>query len=122
MDISLDALNARLAAFAGAVADRPFGPQPLVYKVGGKTFAMVGETEPIARVTLKCEPVLAEALRQAYPAVIPGYHTNKRHWNTVRLDGDIPAEVFWNMVDASYDLVRASLPRTARAALAAKEA
>ena len=122
MDISLDALNARLAAFAGAVAERPFGPQPLVYKVGGKTFAMVGGTEPIARVTLKCEPVLAEALRQAYPAVIPGYHTNKRHWNTVRLDGDIPAEVFWNMVDASYDLVRASLPRTARAALAAKEA
>ena len=118
MAIDLETLNARLAAMPWAQAERPFGPQPLVYKVGGKMFAMVADTDAGGRVTLKCDPVLAEALRQAYRGVTPGYHTNKRHWNTVSLDGGVPDDVVWNMAQASYEIVLKALPRAVRARLA----
>ncbi len=117
MTIDLNVLNAGLAAMRGVQADRPFGPEPLVYKVGGKVFAMVADTDAGGRVTLKCDPVLAEALREAYPGVTPGYHTNKRHWNTVNIDGSVPDEVLWNMAQASYEIVVRSLPRAIRAGL-----
>ena len=121
MPIDVRALEARLADLPGAVVGFPFGPQPAVYTVAGKTFAMVAERREGVGVTLKSDPVLAEALREAYPAIKPGYHTNKRHWNTVRLDGDIPAELFWNMVQASYELVRAALPKAVRDRLSQQE-
>jgi predicted DNA-binding protein (MmcQ/YjbR family) len=68
-------------------------------------------------VSLKCEPALAEQLRRAHGAVLPGYHLNKRHWNTVVIDGSLPDELIRDMVEDSYDLVVSRLPRARRRAL-----
>jgi predicted DNA-binding protein (MmcQ/YjbR family) len=116
---TLDELHARLAAFPGAGLEHPFGPIPAVYKVGGKMFAIVFSTDEGRRISLKCDPDLAEILRDAYPAVKPGYHANKRHWNTVWLDEPLPDDVLWNMIEASYELVRGRLPKAGRAKLGA---
>jgi predicted DNA-binding protein (MmcQ/YjbR family) len=74
------------------------------------------EREPL-EVSVKCEPELARALRTSYPAIRPGYHLNKRHWNTITLDGSIPDQVVYDMLEDSYDLVVAGLPRAKREAL-----
>ena len=88
-----------------------------VYKVVGKMFALVPlDADPLA-ISLKCEPGQALLLRDVYPAVQPGYHMNKTHWNTVTLDGTIPEPEIWGMIDDSYDLVVAGLSRAQRAAL-----
>jgi predicted DNA-binding protein (MmcQ/YjbR family) len=88
-----------------------------VFKVAGKMFALSRLRERPLRVSLKCEPALAEQLRQAHPAVQPGYHLNKRHWNTVMLDGSLSDEMVRDMVEDSYDLVVSALPRARRDAL-----
>ena len=95
----------------------PFGPNTSVFKVAGKMFALsqLGTT-PLA-VSLKCEPALAEALREAHAAVLPGYHLNKRHWNTVTIDGSLPEQMLEDMIEDSYDLVVSKLPRARRRAL-----
>ncbi|MEZ4706187.1 MAG: MmcQ/YjbR family DNA-binding protein [Caldilineaceae bacterium] len=103
-----------LAGKPGAVEEYPFGPTALVYKVGGKMFALVSEDERPLRVNLKCEPALAIAQREMYDAVLPGYHMNKRHWNTVVLDGSIPADEVRAMMDDSYRLVLKGLGKPAR--------
>lgn len=110
-------LRKRCLAFAGAEETFPFGPATSVFKVGGKMFALSELGAESLRVSLKCEPPLAEALRAAYPAVIPGYHLNKRHWNTVILDGSIPGNVLSDMIEDSYDLVVSKLPKARRVAL-----
>lgn len=101
----------------GAVEDYPFGEGAAVFKVGGRMFALVPlEGEP-ASVSLKCDPDHAVELRTQYRSVRPGYHLNKRHWNTVDLDGSVDdAELRW-MIDHSYELVFAKLPRAVRAQL-----
>ncbi|NIP28657.1 MAG: MmcQ/YjbR family DNA-binding protein [Phycisphaerae bacterium] len=101
----------------GAFEDRPFGPDTAVFKVMGKMFALVGDNEPLA-VNLKCDPDEAVFLRQMYFAVQPGYHMNKRHWNTVTIDGSIPDEEIRQMVDSSYNLVVKGLKKADREALA----
>ena len=111
------ALRTRLAALPGAVLGHPFGPIPDVFKVGGKVFAMLVDAAEGPRLTLKSDPFLAEILREAHPAVRPGYHTDKRHWNTLYLDEPLPEDVLWNMVEASYEIVRKSLTKRAQAAL-----
>ena len=94
-----------------AVEDMPFGPEVLVYKVAGKMFALLAwQDEPLS-INLKCEPNLALSLRQQYASVTAGYHMNKKHWNTVLLDGAIDDELVKDWVRASYDLVYASLPK-----------
>ncbi len=98
----------------GAVAEYPFGPQTRVYKAGGKVFALLGD----ASVSLKCDPVLAEMLRHEYAAITPGYHLNKRHWNTVALDASVPSAKLREMVDDSYALIVASLTKKQREAIA----
>ncbi len=90
----------------------PFGPAAAVFRVMGKMFALLMDEPP--RISLKCEPGVAEALRAAYPAVTPGYHLNKRHWNTVTLDGTIAADEVRDWIDDSYDLVLDALPRRQR--------
>jgi predicted DNA-binding protein (MmcQ/YjbR family) len=80
-------------------------------------FAISGLGERPLRVSLKCEPDLAEQLRFTHPAIKPGYHLNKRHWNTVTLDGSVPDELVESMVEDSYDLVVAGLPRAVRTLL-----
>jgi predicted DNA-binding protein (MmcQ/YjbR family) len=104
---------------AGAVEDYPFGDDVAVFKVAGRVFAICGLTGQPGSVSLKCDPTLAEALRDRYPAVIPGYHLNKRHWNTIELDGTVPADELAELVDHSWELVVARLPRRDRDALGA---
>lgn len=101
----------------GAFEDRPFGPDTAVFKVMGKMFALIGDGEPL-QVNLKCDPDEAIFLRQMYAAVQPGYHMNKRHWNTVTVDGTIPDDELRRMVDTSYNLVVKSLKKADREALA----
>jgi predicted DNA-binding protein (MmcQ/YjbR family) len=85
-----------------------------VMKVGGKMFAIIGEDDDPLTVSLKCEPEIAVVLRAAYDAVQPGYHLNKRHWNTVSLDGSIDERQVLEWVDDSYDLVVEGLPQRIR--------
>ena len=99
----------------------PFGPKTSVFKVAGKMFALSQLDADSLRVSLKCEPELAEALRRAHPAVLPGYHLNKRHWNTVIIDGSLPDETICELIEDSYDLVVGKLPRAGRRALGRRD-
>ena len=101
-------------SFPGSEESFPFGPENSVFKVGGKIFALSRLTTEPLRISLKCEPELAEGLRAPHEAIIPGYHLNKRHWNTVTLDGSLPAQMVTDLLGDSYDLVVASLPRARR--------
>lgn len=105
----------------GAEQDYPFGPSPLVVKVGGKMFALLSEPGDggNAGISLKCDPIIAENLREQHEAVQPGYHLNKMHWNTVILDGSLPAEDIQNMIEHSYDLVYRGLKKDIREQIAA---
>ncbi len=97
-----------------SVEDYPFGPEVSVFKVLGKMFATLSPDQPHPRMNLKCQPEQALALRDIFPAVIPGYHMNKRHWNTVILDGSIPTGEIERMIDHSYTLVVKSLKKPER--------
>lgn len=107
-------LRTYLLSKPGASEEFPFDPVTLVVKVGGKMFALVGIDETPLRLNLKCLPEQAEVLRELYPAIRPGYHMNKRHWNTVVLDGSLPDEDVRGMIDDSYELVLQGLPRARR--------
>lgn len=98
----------------GAVEDYPFGDGAAVFKVGGKMFALTSPPGNPASMNLKCDPTLAKALRQKFAAISPGYHMNKEHWNTVKLDGTVPEAELRKQIDHSYDLVVASLPKSQR--------
>lgn len=112
--MKLKQLAAYLLAKKGTTEETPFGPEALVYKVVGKMFALVAwEADPLT-ISLKCEPGQAMFLRDIYPAVRPGYHMNKTHWNTVTLDGTVPDEEVLAMIDDSYDLVVKGLTRAQR--------
>ena len=104
-------------SFTGAEETFPFGPETSVFKVAGKMFALSALGADSLRISLKCDPGLAEALRGSYAAVIPGYHLNKRHWNTVIIDGSIPDVTVRDMIEDSYDLIMSKLPRARRLAL-----
>jgi predicted DNA-binding protein (MmcQ/YjbR family) len=104
-------------SFTGAEETFPFGPQTSVFKVAGKMFALSQLGAESLRVSVKCEPALAEELREAHAAVIPGYHLNKRHWNTVIIDGSLPEQAIRDMIEDSYDTVVSKLSRGDRRAL-----
>lgn len=112
--MNFEALKRCLLDKPGAVEDFPFDPVTLVIKVGGRMFAFVILDEDPMRMNLKCDPLQAEFLRDLYPAITPGYHMNKRHWNTVLLDGSLPEALIRDMIDASYTLVVQGLPRARR--------
>ncbi|WP_412062548.1 MmcQ/YjbR family DNA-binding protein [Rubrivirga sp. IMCC45206] len=115
----LDAFRDHCLALPGATEDLPFGPDTLVFKVGGKMFALMGLEKEPPFVNLKCDPERAVELRERYANVTPGWHMNKRHWNSVGLRGDVPGETICELADHSYALVVGSLPKAARAAVAA---
>jgi predicted DNA-binding protein (MmcQ/YjbR family) len=98
----------------GAVEDYPFGDGVAVCKVAGKMFALVPLGGEPGSVSLKCDPDRAAWLRRQYAAITAGYHLSKRHWNTVELDGSVPEDELLDLIDHSYELVVASLPRAAR--------
>ena len=111
------ALRRCCLAQPGATEEFPFGPNTSVFKVAGKMFALSQLRARPLKVSLKCEPELGQALRLTYPAIQPGYHLNKRHWNTVELDGSLPDEMVRGLVEDSYDLVVAGLPKRMQAEL-----
>lgn len=112
---ALGPLKKALLAKPGAASSYPFGPDTLVFKVGNKMFALLAEDEEPLTMNLKCDPDEALALRGAHPkSIYPGYHMDKRHWNTVVLDGSLKDELVLEMIDQSYDLVFKSLPKAKR--------
>jgi len=116
--MDFEATRAYLAGKPEAVEDYPFGPEVLVLKIAGKMFATLSETPGhAARMNLKCDPDEAVMLRDIFPSVLPGYHMNKRHWNTIVLDDSIPAGEIERMIDNSYSLVVAGLTKAQRQAL-----
>ncbi len=112
-----DELRDHCLTFPGAVETFPFGPETSVFKVADKIFAISRLAQNPLRVSLKCEPLLAEQLRQSHRAVLPGYHLNKRHWNTVVIDGSMPDQMIEDMIEDSYDLIVSNLPLRRRRAL-----
>ncbi|WP_028925019.1 MmcQ/YjbR family DNA-binding protein [Pseudonocardia acaciae] len=114
MSSQRDRVIAECGRRPGSAEDYPFGDGVAVFKVAGRMFALVSLGAAPGSVSLKCNPDMAEGLRARYPAVTPGYHLNKRHWNTVVLDGSVPDDELLEMLDHSYDLVVARLPRAQR--------
>jgi predicted DNA-binding protein (MmcQ/YjbR family) len=98
----------------GAIEDFPFGPEHSVFKVAGKMFALSALDRTPLEVSVKCEPELAVGLRDSHPAIRPGYHLNKRHWNTITLDGSLPDPFVRDLIEDSYDLVVSALPKRMR--------
>ncbi|MDX2540267.1 MmcQ/YjbR family DNA-binding protein [Streptomyces sp. WI04-05B] len=108
-------LRALCLSFNAAVEDFPFSPGVSVFKVLGKMFALCWLDNRPLTVNLKCDPQDAIRLRADHPGlIIPGYHMNKRHWNTVTVDGELPGQLVRELVEDSYDLVVAGLPRAER--------
>jgi len=98
----------------GSYKDFPFGPEAAVFKVCNKMFALMSIEDNILRLNLKCDPEDAELLRSMFDAVKPGYHMNKRHWNSVYLDGTVPEGIIYQMIDDSYELVVKGLKKAER--------
>ena len=100
----------------GATEETPFGPETLAFKVGGKIFALT-DIDTFSSINLKCDPERATELREAHDYVLPGYHANKMHWNTVLIGTGAPTSQLCKLIDHSYELVRASLPKAVKALL-----
>jgi predicted DNA-binding protein (MmcQ/YjbR family) len=116
--VNLEEISEFATNLTGVVEEQPFGPDVDVLKVGGKIFAILSPESSPEAISLKCDPELAVDLRVEYAAVIPGYHLNKRHWNTVHLDGTIADDVILRMVTHSYKRVVAGLSKAVRETLA----
>lgn len=112
-----DRVIAECGAKPGSAEDYPFGDEVAVFKVAGRMFALVSLGTPPGSVSLKCDPDLADGLRARYATITPGYHLNKRHWNTVALDGSVPDDELLELIDHSYQLVVARLTRAQRSEL-----
>jgi predicted DNA-binding protein (MmcQ/YjbR family) len=115
--MNAESLRDLCLTFRGSEETFPFGSETSVFKVAGKMFALSRlRGEPLS-VSLKCEPLLAEQLRAAHASIGPGYHLNKRHWNTIVIDGSLPDHMVGEMIEDSYDLVVSKLPQTRQRAL-----
>ncbi len=98
----------------GAIEEFPFGPETSVFKVARKIFAISALDRTPLDVSVKCEPELAVALRHSHAAIRPGYHLDKRHWNTIVLDGSLPDQLVRDLIEDSYDLIVSALPKRVR--------
>jgi predicted DNA-binding protein (MmcQ/YjbR family) len=108
-------LRAFCLSFNASVEDFPFSPEISVFKVLGKLFALTNLGARPLTVNLKCDPDDAVRLRDEHPGlIIPGWHMNKRHWNTVTVDGELPDRLVQELIEDSYDLVVAGLPKSDR--------
>jgi predicted DNA-binding protein (MmcQ/YjbR family) len=105
----------------GARLDFPFDEHTAVYKVADKMFALAPQNKTPIRVSLKCDPTLAEVLREKYVSVGPGYHLNKRHWNTIVVTGELENQEIFDLIDHSYQLVVESLTKSEQDKLNSKE-
>jgi len=104
-------LHDYLLSFSNVWLDFPFGEDTSVYKIGhtetggGKMFALVADASKPLRLSLKCDPGLAERLRETYETVLPGYHLSKKHWNTILMTGQVPEDELRSLISLSYRLV-----------------
>ncbi len=114
MHVNLESIRAYCLKKEGKIIeDFPFDEFVLVFKINGRIFILIMTDDHPLTVNLKCDPERAIELREQYAAVTPGYHMNKKHWNTVVLDGTIPPRDFYAMIDHSYELVaKRSKPST----------
>lgn len=107
----LDEIVGAIMSLPAVVLDYPFGEDVAVYKLGdesGKMFALIQEGSDPLRLSLKCDPGLAELLREKYETVLPGYHLNKKHWNTIICSGQVPENELRDLIRHSYELVKAA--------------
>ncbi len=112
--IDLEIIRSYCSQKKRVTEDFPFDDVTMVIKVGRKMFLLVNITQKPLRMNLKCDPLVAEGLRDKYKSVLPGYHMNKMHWNTIILDGSIADNVIFSMMDDSYDLVYSGLKKSER--------
>lgn len=112
--IDLQQLKKYCLSKKGVSEDFPFDDETLVFKVGSKMFALTNIKEKELKINLKCDPMMAQDLRQEYEAIKPGYHMNKTHWNTVQVDGTIDDNIIEMLIDISYDLVFKGLRKKER--------
>ena len=112
--MNIETLREYCLSKPGAEETTPFGPDTLVYKVSGKMFLLTGLDSEELSFNVKCEPDKALELREEFPCVIPGYHMNKKHWNTIIADGSASKHLLQEWIDDSYALVVASLPKAQR--------
>jgi len=117
MNDAIDIWRERLGAKPGTTEETPFGPQALVYKVAGKMFALLMTDRSPLGINLKCDPQQALIIRDTFSAVTPGYHMNKKHWNTIDLEAGLDMELVQSWIDDSYDLVKNKLPKAVQARL-----
>ena len=111
--MDIESFRKHCLSFSDVTEEFPFGPETLVFKVKGKMFALT-DVDLFESINLKAEPDEAIELRERYPAVQPGYHMNKKHWNTIIMDNSIPDRLLKEWINTSYNLVRASLPKSQR--------
>jgi predicted DNA-binding protein (MmcQ/YjbR family) len=116
-----DEAAAIASGLPGVTCDQPFGPNADVYKIGGRIFAILAASNVPATINLKCDPSRALELRTLYSSITGGYHQDKRHWNTVILDGSVPDDEVAEMIRQSYALVVDGLSRNARSQLGAPD-
>jgi predicted DNA-binding protein (MmcQ/YjbR family) len=119
--MQLAAVRAYCLAKPGSSAGYPFGEGTLVFKVLDRMFVLCSEDSRPLRINLKCDPDDALALRQQYPSIIPGYHMNHKHWNTLILDGSLPDSLVLELIDHSYSLVIAKMSQAKQRMLRALE-
>lgn len=106
--MNIEEIREYCLAKSGVEETLPFGPDTLVYKVGGKIFLLAGlDNDPLS-FNVKCDPEKAIELREEYSCVKPGYHMNKKHWNTIEVDGSVPINTLKQWIDWSYELVAGS--------------
>lgn len=105
---SHEQLEKYILSLDGTRLDYPFGEEVAVYKRGDKMFALIGENKSPIHLSLKCDPQLAITLREKYETVLPGYHLNKKHWNTIICSGQLSTEEIFDLIRHSYELVAAS--------------
>ncbi len=112
--MNFDLLNKYLLSKKATTSSYPFDDTTLVFKVINKIFALIAEDETPLRINLKCDPDEAQILRGMHKSIISGYHMNKEHWNTIILDGNLPDELIYKMIDDSYNLVLKGLTKADR--------
>jgi predicted DNA-binding protein (MmcQ/YjbR family) len=109
--MDIESLREYCLSKAGAEETLPFGPTTLVFKVGGRAFLLVGLDREQLQFNVKCDPEKAEELRETFHCVLPGYHMNKKHWNTIVVDGSVSNKLLKEWIDDSYELVKKGQPR-----------
>lgn len=108
--MDFDVFNEYVSGLPYVEITTPFGPDTLVYKLGGKVFLLIGIDE-LTGFNVKCDPEYALELREQYQGIIPGWHMNKKHWNTIQFDNDVPWPLMKKLIEHSYQLIYNSLPK-----------